>query len=161
MYRELFIATYFEYKIEAYRWIQLTEAALNKYKKKYKEQKKVFLWNTADKYPRKDKKGYMYKYHVYVVDNKEMYDEFVTENKQWGRNRSVRHQNKKPIMLHGHDEVSVKQYSTQSKDWYFEGKGSMLPKSDGATSYNEQRDSIQGKWIWNESWQIFDKGGTR
>ena len=109
LHRELFITTYFEYEIEAYRWIQLSEATLNKYKKKYKEQKKVFPWNTAYKYPRKDKKGYMYEYHIDVVDDKEMYDECVTEtNKRWDGNRSIRHQNKKPIILHGHDEVSVK-----------------------------------------------------
>ena len=79
----------------------------------------------------------MYKYHINVVDDKEMYNECVTEkNKGWGGNRSVCHQNKKPIMLHGHDEVSVKQYSTQSKVWYFEGKAKMLPKSDGATIMN-------------------------
>ena len=88
-YREMFIALYFGHEIEAYRWIQLPEKAVQRYKAKYEKMNKNFPWNTG--YEFKSCIGFMHEYHIDVVDDDDMYKEFVPEeNRRWGGNRSVR-----------------------------------------------------------------------
>ena len=141
-YRELFIAAYFKMELHCYRWIQIPEEHIPYWKKKFKCVGRHFPWDAGRRFEmentdgeKKVKINVYYEYHVDVVFDEHMLEVYLYgEGKEWGGNLSVmRPKNRKPLMIHGHDEVCLNQHCTCNRCWHYRDMGTLKPKSNGAS----------------------------
>ena len=125
-----FCRWYMEEELETHRWVQLSEDEADRVYADYSDVNRQIITKTS--YNFKDKNGNrMVEVHV-DSDNHGRLEPFIqASNRHLGGNRSVRSTRTKPLMLWGHDECALHQFTFSKRSWHVDGACQLLPKSSG------------------------------
>jgi len=123
-YRWSFVDRYLQREQRMFRWIQITdEEALQL------EMQKIVPANCGYTYNHPETGEKMREYHV---DTCNLFQERMNAQTPFGGNRSVRYPKGRMLLIWGHDEAIVKQFTLTSKSWVgTNGETAIVPKDDG------------------------------
>jgi hypothetical protein len=107
-----------------YHWIQVTETEAHEL-----EDKKLIPRDSGYKYNHPESGERMWEYHV---DTCNLFQERMNDETQFGGRRSVRYPDSKMLVVWGHEECIVKQYTLSKKAWIgSNGETAIVPKDEG------------------------------
>jgi hypothetical protein len=131
-YRPVFTRRYLSYKVQAYRWIQVSLVA-----SKELEAQGLVAKKCGYQYVCPVNQTEMVEYHVDAIPSDARIDNQKLALGPYGGNVSVRRDCSKPmVMFIGQDEAIFKQFSFHSKMWTGpKGERPLLPKDEGASFY--------------------------
>jgi hypothetical protein len=123
-YRWRFIERYLGYEQRMFRWIQITE-------------KEAIDLETTGALPKQS--GYRYESDTgvtmveYHVDTCDVFQQRMNEETKYGGRRSIRYKEGKMLIIWGHDEAIIKQFTLTKKNWTGpNGETAIVPKDEGA-----------------------------
>ena len=122
-YRWRFVERYLQYEQRMFRWIQIMQEEANEL-----EGQGIIPRQAGYRYQTETGQA-MVEYHVDTCD---LFQQRMNEETKFGGRRSVRYESGRMLIIWGHDEAIVKQFTLTKKSWTGpNGETAIVPKDEG------------------------------